>query len=118
MNQNQIARVCHEVNRAYCEALGDRSQVPWEEAPEWQRVSARMGVELHSMGNFGPEASHISWMAQKLYPVSPSAASGNPLAHGGATLISLTINSRHSSASSSSTTSTNSSCTCIATVYT
>ena len=61
-----IARVCHEVNRAYCQALGDDSQPAWDEAPEWQRSSARMGVDLHLMGDFGPEASHISWMNQKL----------------------------------------------------
>lgn len=66
MNLDQIARVCHEVNRAYCQALGDNSQPVWEDAPEWQRVSARMGVDLHMMGDFGPEASHISWMKQKL----------------------------------------------------
>lgn len=30
------------------------------------RPSARMGVDLHTMGNFGPEASHLSWMKQKL----------------------------------------------------
>ena len=63
---DSIARVCHEVNRAYCEALGDMSQPKWEDAPEWQRVSARMGVDLHTMGDFGPEASHISWAKQKL----------------------------------------------------
>jgi hypothetical protein len=62
---DRIARVCHEVNRAYCEALGDSSQPAWEDAPEWQRVSARMGVDLHQSGNFGPEASHIAWMRQK-----------------------------------------------------
>lgn len=61
-----ISRVCHEVNRAYCQALGDNSQPAWEDAPEWQRSSARMGVDLHSNGDFGPEASHISWMSQKL----------------------------------------------------
>ena len=61
-----IARVCHEVNRAYCQALGDMSQPAWEDAPEWQRVSARMGVDLHLSGDFGPEASHIGWMQQKL----------------------------------------------------
>lgn len=66
MNHENIARVCHEVNRAYCEALGDTSQPSWYDAPEWQRSSARMGVDLHTMGNFGPEASHISWMNQKL----------------------------------------------------
>lgn len=62
----RIARVCHEVNRAYCAALGDHSQPAWEGAPSWQRESARMGVDLHLMGDFGPEASHISWMNQKL----------------------------------------------------
>jgi hypothetical protein len=66
LSQEQIARVAHEVNRAYCQALGDDSQPAWEEAPEWQRASARMGVDLHTMGNFGPEASHISWMKQKV----------------------------------------------------
>lgn len=63
---DSIARVCHEVNRAYCEALGDNSQAAWEDAPAWQRESARMGVDLHMMGDFGPEASHISWAAEKL----------------------------------------------------
>lgn len=62
----RAARVAHEVNRAYCEALGDLSQPAWEDAPEWQRSSARMGVDLHTMANVGPEASHISWATQKL----------------------------------------------------
>ena len=61
-----IARVCHQVNKAYCEALGDFSQPEWEDAPEWQRESARMGVDMHRMGDFGPEASHEGWMRQKL----------------------------------------------------
>lgn len=61
-----IARACHEVNRAYCQALGDDSQPSWEDAPEWQRSSARMGVDLHLSGDFGPEASHFGWMTQKL----------------------------------------------------
>ena len=66
MTQEEIARVCHEVNRAYCKSIGDDSQPTWEDAPEWARESARMGVDFHTMGNFGPEASHISWMKQKL----------------------------------------------------
>jgi hypothetical protein len=65
-HMDRIARVCHEVNRAYCQALGDDTQPAWEDAPEWQRSSARMGVDLHTMGDFGPEASHASWMQQKL----------------------------------------------------
>ena len=66
ITKEDIARTCHEVNRAYCQALGDMSQPAWEVAPEWQRSSARMGVDLHTMGDFGPEASHISWMQQKI----------------------------------------------------
>lgn len=38
------ARVAHEVNRVYCHSLGDDSQVPWDEAPEWQRASCIAGV--------------------------------------------------------------------------
>lgn len=78
MEMDQIARVCHEVNRAYCQALGDTSQLAWEDAPEWQRVSARMGVDLHTMGDFGPEASHISWMKQKLDDGWKYGAEKNP----------------------------------------
>ena len=67
MNRNQIAKVCHEVNRAYCQALGDNSQPKWEDAPDWQKSSAELGVKLHSENpDAGPEASHASWMAQKL----------------------------------------------------
>lgn len=66
MNHDQIARVCHQVNKAYCESQGDLSQPDWEDAPEWQQASARMGVELHMTGDHGPEASHASWMAQKV----------------------------------------------------
>lgn len=62
----EIARVAHEVNRGYCEALGDTSQVAWEAAPEWQRASALEGVRLHIQHpDAGPAASHQSWMSLK-----------------------------------------------------
>lgn len=63
----QIAEACHEVNRAYCQALGDNTQLPWSEAPEWQKESAVKGVLLHiNSPDAGPEASHISWMTDKI----------------------------------------------------
>jgi hypothetical protein len=63
----QIARVAHEVNRAYCQALGDYSQPSWAEAPQWQRDSAMLGVKLHTENpEASASASHESWMAQKL----------------------------------------------------
>ena len=67
MNVADIARVCHEVNRGYCAALGDHTQPAWEDAPQWQKDSALLGVELHiTTPDAGPEASHASWMAQKV----------------------------------------------------
>jgi hypothetical protein len=62
----RIARTCHEANRAYCAALGDESQLPWEEAPEWQRKSAITGVQFHlSHPDSTPADSHNSWLAEK-----------------------------------------------------
>lgn len=63
----RAAKTAHEVNRAYCAALGDLSQPSWEEAPEWQKSSARMGVEaILKNPEQTPEMSHESWMAQKV----------------------------------------------------
>ena len=45
--KEKIAKVCHEANRAYCEALGDYSQTTWEKAPDWQKESAINGVQFH-----------------------------------------------------------------------
>ena len=61
-----VARVCHQTNKAYCEACGDHSQVDWELAPDWQRESMIAGVRLR-LGNpsAGPQASHEAWMKQK-----------------------------------------------------
>lgn len=58
------ARASHEANRAYCIAHGDMSQPSWEDAPDWQRSSARNGVEGMLAGN-GPEESHQSWLNEK-----------------------------------------------------
>lgn len=61
-----IARVAHQLNKSYCEMLGDTSQVPWEQASKEIRLSAIMGVEFHHlMPDAGPEASHNEWMRQK-----------------------------------------------------
>ncbi len=66
MNVRKIAKVCHEVNRAYCQALGDDSQPSWDSAPEWQQSSALNGVQMHlDNPNATPENSHESWLAQK-----------------------------------------------------
>lgn len=60
------ARAAHEANRAWCLLCGDASQLSWDDAPEWQRTSARNGV-LNIVNNpdTTPEQSHESWLAEK-----------------------------------------------------
>lgn len=66
MNTTDIAQVSHELNKAYCESIGDYSQLPWDEAPEWQRNSAVNGVNFHLENpDATPSASHDSWLKQK-----------------------------------------------------
>ncbi len=61
------ARVAHQLNKAYCELLGDTSQVDWEDAPKWQQNSAILGVEFHhQLPDAGDDASHNSWMEEKI----------------------------------------------------
>ena len=63
----KIARVCHEVNRAYCRAIGDDSQVAWDDAHDWQRTSAIDGVTFRKMNQDAPpSAMHNNWMADKI----------------------------------------------------
>lgn len=61
-----IARMCHEVNRAYCQSMGDNSQPAWEDAPQWQKDSAINGVRMHlAKPDATPRDSHASWLAEK-----------------------------------------------------
>ena len=63
----KIARACHEANRAICEAAGDHSQRPWEQAEQWQRDSAIKGVQFAIQHpDAAPSAQHDAWMADKL----------------------------------------------------
>jgi len=61
-----VARICHETNRVYCQTIGDNSQPLWFDAPEWQRNSAINGVQF-KIDNPGstPEQSHENWLKQK-----------------------------------------------------
>ena len=66
MTIEQIACICHEVNRAYCLTLGDTSQPQWDHAPQWQKDSAMAGVQvILDKPDTTPEQSHEGWLAQK-----------------------------------------------------
>jgi len=67
MKIESIARIAHEVNRAYCVSIGDSSQQSWDNSPEWQRESAINGVKFHIKNpDATPEDSHISWLEEKI----------------------------------------------------
>lgn len=67
MDVTQIARVCHEANKAFCESIGDFSQMPWDEAEDWQQVSAINGVEFAINNPDAPAwAQHDAWMSDKV----------------------------------------------------
>lgn len=62
----EIAKICHQANKAYCENIGDNSQPNWEDAPQWQRDSAIKGVAYHMQTeNSSPAQSHESWLKEK-----------------------------------------------------
>ncbi|MCL6401897.1 hypothetical protein EXT66_11560 [Pectobacterium carotovorum subsp. carotovorum] len=65
MERRNIERTAHEVDRAYCAALGDHSQPAWDDAPDWQKDSAIEGVVFHLNGDHPPEASHNKWLEFK-----------------------------------------------------
>lgn len=66
MTSNDIAKVAHEVNRAYCTAIGDNTQKPYEDAPDWQKESAIKGVDFKLANpDATPEMMHKSWLAEK-----------------------------------------------------
>lgn len=67
MDSSVIARIAHEVNRAYCQAIGDDSHPIWEDAPHWQRDSLINGAKFHLANpDATPAASHENWLAEKM----------------------------------------------------
>jgi hypothetical protein len=63
----QIAPICHEANKSWCESNGDYSQKTWNEAEQWQRDSAIKGVEFRLANPEAPKsAQHDAWMSDKV----------------------------------------------------
>ncbi len=61
------AQLCHQVNRAFCQYLGDDSHPDWYLTAEWQRSSAVEGVKVFFSGKAGtPEEQWKAWKAHKL----------------------------------------------------
>ena len=61
-----IAMMCHAINAAYCQSLGDDSQSTWDDTPESHKQSLIAGVEMHLANpDATPEQSHESWYKVK-----------------------------------------------------
>ncbi len=61
-----IAKACYDVNKTYCESIGDFSQPGWDYAPDWQKESVINGVRAHVVDpNMPASGSHESWMKEK-----------------------------------------------------
>lgn len=66
MTIEEIAQVAHNVNKAYCETIGDLTQKYWGDAEDWQKQSAISGVQtLIDNPNLSPEETHQHWLEYK-----------------------------------------------------
>lgn len=64
----RIARVAHDVNRAYCQAIGDTSQPEWDDAPDWMHAASIDGVRaMLANPDSTPEDTHKRWVAHKIH---------------------------------------------------
>ena len=65
MYKLKIAEVCHNINKAYCDAIGDHSQSLWKDTPENIKASAIDGVLKVQTGTTAAKL-HQSWCEFKL----------------------------------------------------
>lgn len=66
MTIEQVAEICHEANKCYCEQAGDYSQVHWALAADWQKQSIINGVKFKLENpDSTPENSHENWLKEK-----------------------------------------------------
>lgn len=67
MTIEQLAAICHNMNRNYSYyCLGDKTHKSWEASKPWQRESAIDGVRFALEEARTPEQSHENWMRHKL----------------------------------------------------
>lgn len=62
----EVAKLCHNVNRAYTQAIGDHSVDSWEGVSGEMRALVINGVEHRLVHPFQhPRDSHANWLAEK-----------------------------------------------------
>lgn len=61
-----VAKICYDTNKSYCESIGDMSFGSWDSAPDWQKETNMAGVRFRLQNpNATPEDMHNSWMDEK-----------------------------------------------------
>jgi len=67
MTVRDIAKIAHEINKAFCESIGDNSHAEFDELSDEMKRGTIDGVRHHlSDSNLSPEASHEAWMKNKI----------------------------------------------------
>jgi hypothetical protein len=62
-----IAKIAHEVNRSYCEEIGDVVMPAWDECPIYHHNAYIAGVKSVLLGETtNPAEQHAAWMRDKL----------------------------------------------------
>ena len=63
----QVAKICHAANRAYCKSIGDFSIKNWEETEQHVKDSIKDGIKnIIERSITNPKESHESWLAFKI----------------------------------------------------
>ncbi len=66
MEITKIARVCYEVIRAYCQAMGDFTRPNWEHAEDWLKAFVIREVQFFIDNPKAlPSAFHETWLKEK-----------------------------------------------------
>lgn len=65
MNMYKIAELCHTVNKAYCESIGDFSHKSWNDTTQDIKDSCVNGVKYVFENNTTPEKHHQNWIDYK-----------------------------------------------------
>lgn len=66
MTDEQIARVCHEANSAYCVAVGDPLLPHWDDLPSDYQQSNIRGVQFTLSNASTPQLQHEAWRTARL----------------------------------------------------
>jgi hypothetical protein len=63
----QIARICHAANRAYCRSIGEIPQKPWDELNDKQRnATIEAVIFIIDHPSAGTAAPHEEWLNNKM----------------------------------------------------